>query len=62
MTTETKKPAEIAEGKLDEISGGPHFRTWDSTYYDFSATGSSNEITDGTSNTVMKVRHDTAKG
>lgn len=48
MTTVNKTaPTEMEENTLDEISGGPHFRTWDSVYYAHDA--------------VMKVRHDTAK-
>ena len=32
MTTENKiAPTEMEETALDEISGGPHFRIWDST-------------------------------
>lgn len=31
MTTENKNaPIEVEETTLDDISGGPHFRTWDS--------------------------------
>ena len=31
MTTDAKKtPTEIDETTLDDVSGGPHFRTWDS--------------------------------
>lgn len=48
MTTENKTaPMEMTENTLDQISGGPHFRTWDSVYYAHGA--------------IMKVRHDTAK-
>lgn len=48
MTTENKtEPTEVEETTLDDISGGPHFRTWDDGFYDYGA--------------VMKVRHDTAK-
>ena len=32
MTTENKiAPTEMEESALDEISGGPHFRTWESS-------------------------------
>ena len=32
MTSEDKKvPTEVEETTLDEISGGPHFRTWESS-------------------------------
>lgn len=48
MTTVNKNaPTEVEETMLDEISGGPHFRTWDSVRYVHGA--------------IMKVRHDTAK-
>lgn len=47
MTDDISDPTEVEEATLDDISGGPHFRTWDSNYYD--------------SHVVMKVRHDTAK-
>ncbi|MEM9044549.1 MAG: hypothetical protein AAGC81_07620 [Pseudomonadota bacterium] len=30
MTKETaNNPSEISDEKLDDVSGGPHFRTWD---------------------------------
>lgn len=44
---DTKEPTKVGDSTLDEISGGPHFHSWDDTYYDHQA--------------VMKVRHDTAK-
>lgn len=48
MTTENKAaPTEVEETTLDEISGGPHFRSWHDVSYD--------------QNAIMKVRHDTAK-
>ena len=28
-------PNTLTDDSLDEISGGPHFRTWDNHYYDF---------------------------
>lgn len=37
MTDKTNKPAEIAEDKLDEISGGPHFRNFHGTSFDYQA-------------------------
>lgn len=40
MQTKTNTPAEIAEDKLDEISGGPHFKTWTGGY-DVAATEAS---------------------
>lgn len=44
---DTKVPTKVDESTLDEISGGPHFHSFDNTYPDHDA--------------VMKVRHDTAK-
>ena len=35
MTDKTNKPAEIAEDKLDDISGGPHFRNFHGAAFDF---------------------------
>lgn len=32
---EAKQPAALKDDELDGISGGPHFRTWYSTTYDY---------------------------
>ena len=38
MTDKTNTPVEMPETSLDEISGGPHWQTWDPPTY-LAATG-----------------------
>ena len=45
MTQKFDTPAHIDDSALDEISGGPHFKTWSDIHYDY---GSSDEITSHT--------------
>lgn len=35
MTTDTSTPTEITETALDDISGGPHWTTWDPPHRGF---------------------------
>ncbi|MEM6621410.1 MAG: hypothetical protein AAF674_04225 [Pseudomonadota bacterium] len=36
-TSHSKDPTEIAERALDDISGGPHFKTWHGEIYAYQA-------------------------
>ncbi|MEM9062664.1 MAG: hypothetical protein AAGD13_19560 [Pseudomonadota bacterium] len=38
MTKDIHQPSEIAESRLDDISGGPHFRNFHSSGFDFAPT------------------------
>lgn len=52
MQAEDKNtPIEIAENTLDDISGGPHFRTWDPTRYNAKMTQHTGTAAGGASDT-----------
>ena len=35
MTDQKTTAKTMTDTDMDAISGGPHFRTWDTTYYDY---------------------------